>query len=161
MRIDKNLLLEKIKAQLAEELAFLTKAAKAAHDAATNEESKAEDQYDTRGLEASYLAGAQSQRAAEVQKTLALYQTLELKAPAAGAPIAATALVELESGGKTSLYFIAPYGAGMNLEIDGVTVHVITSQSPLGEELIGRKPGDLVEVELRNGVREYRIRSAS
>ena len=48
--------------KIAEDLLVMTKAALAAHEAATHSESKAEDQYDTRGLEASYLAGAQSKR---------------------------------------------------------------------------------------------------
>lgn len=159
--MNKQAILEKIKAKLAEELEFLTKAALAAHDAAINDESKAEDQYDTRGLEASYLAGAQSQRAAETQKTLALYQNLELAQFGPGDSIAATALIELESERRRTLYFLAPYGTGMTIEIEGTAVQVITAQSPLGEELLGRKAGDLVEVELRNGVREYKIKSVS
>lgn len=159
--MNKQAIVEKIKTKLSEELGYLTKAAIAAHEAATGEESKAEDQYDTRGLEASYLAGAQSQRAAEVQKTLALYQSLEIAQFSPTDRIAATALMELESERKRAMYFLAPYGTGMTIEVDGITIQVITAQSPLGEELLGRRAGDLVEIELRNGIREYKVRSVA
>ncbi|MGO2356525.1 MAG: hypothetical protein ACTH58_17545 [Marinomonas foliarum] len=43
-------------------------AAKQAHDAETNEESVAENKYDTFGLEASYLAHGQSKRVLECEK---------------------------------------------------------------------------------------------
>lgn len=54
--MDKRALIKKIVAQLEAELALLTKAARSAHAEATHESSKAENKYDTRGLEASYLA---------------------------------------------------------------------------------------------------------
>ena len=157
--MDKKIVLEKIRDHLKDELSYLMRAAVAAHDAATNEESKAEDQYDTRGLEASYLAGAQSQRVSDVKKMLTLYQTIELVTFAPTDSIAATALVELELGLKKSFYFIAPYGGGLTLDINGIGVQVITPQSPLGDELLGRKVGDSIEVEARNGTRTYRIKS--
>jgi transcription elongation GreA/GreB family factor len=159
LTMDKKLVLEKIRAKLAEELQLLTQAADAAHDAATNDESKAEDQYDTRGLEASYLAGAQAQRAADVMKTLTLYHSLKPVSFGPNDRVAATALVELELNGKKNFYFVAPYGGSMTLEVDGAGVQVITAKSPLGEELIGRKKGDSVEVEARNGIRTYVIKS--
>lgn len=157
--MDKNLVVEKIREHLKQELSYLTRAAEAAHDAATNDESKAEDQYDTRGLEASYLAGAQSQRASDVNKMLTLYQTLDIVNFAPTDQIAATALVELELGLKKSFYFIAPYGGGLTLDVSGIGVQVITPQSPLGDELMGRRVGDAIEVEGRNGSRTYRIKS--
>jgi transcription elongation GreA/GreB family factor len=36
-------------------------------------------------------------------------------------------------------------------------VQVVTPQSPLGEALLGKKVGDRVRVEIRGGVREYRL----
>ena len=48
--------------QINDELEVIKKSAEIAHDDATHEESRAENKYDTRGLESSYLAGAQMER---------------------------------------------------------------------------------------------------
>ena len=53
-------LLKQIVASLSESLGVLEKAARASHAEATHESSKAESKYDTRGLEAAYLAGGQA-----------------------------------------------------------------------------------------------------
>ena len=72
----KRELLDRIVARLESELAALTRAALATHAEATDEENKAEDKYDTRGLEASYLAHGQSKAADEVAQALAQFQAL-------------------------------------------------------------------------------------
>ena len=61
---DKQAIIDRLVEKLQSEAEALVRAAQAAHEAATHEESRAEDHHDTRGLEASYLAGAQAQRAA-------------------------------------------------------------------------------------------------
>jgi hypothetical protein len=58
--MDKARIIEQIVASLSESLAVLEKAARASHAEATHESSKAESKYDTRGLEAAYLAGGQA-----------------------------------------------------------------------------------------------------
>jgi hypothetical protein len=54
--------------QVSSEIAALTASARAAHQAATHEESKAEDRHDTFAIEASYLAAGQSARVMELEK---------------------------------------------------------------------------------------------
>ena len=65
--VNKQSLVKKIIARLTGELELYAKAAHAAHAEATHEQSKAENKYDTRGLEASYLARGQSKQAAELE----------------------------------------------------------------------------------------------
>ena len=65
--MNKRALIKKIIAQLASGLDAYVRAARAAHAEATHEQSRAENKYDTRGLEASYLARGQSQQAAEIE----------------------------------------------------------------------------------------------
>src|SRR4051812_31278987 len=60
MEMTKEELVKAIIAKLNHNLGILERAARAAHAEATHESSKAENKYDTRGLEASYLAGGQS-----------------------------------------------------------------------------------------------------
>jgi transcription elongation GreA/GreB family factor len=155
--INKTQLIDEIRSRLEQEFEAITLAANAAHEAATHEESRAEDQHDTRGLESSYLAGAQAQRAAEIQQQIHLYKHLDVKSFSEKDPIASSAVVELESGGKKSLYFIGPLGGGMKLQFGNQLIQVITPRSPLGEELMGRKKGDSVEIEAQGGLREFEI----
>ena len=58
--MDKKRLLEEIIARLRADAAKMKAAALATHEEATHEDNKAESKYDTRGLEASYLAEAQA-----------------------------------------------------------------------------------------------------
>jgi hypothetical protein len=136
---------------------LLTQAALVAHQAATHAESKAEDKYDTRGLEASYLAGAQSKRAMELDELFALYKYADLKAFGPTTPIASTALIQLESENKRSFYLMMPKGGGMAVEFHGRTVQAITPQAPMGRALLGRCVGDEVRVDIQGKFRDYLI----
>jgi len=162
MSLDKRLILDALLASLESDLKSLEAAAREAHEAATHDEGKAEDQYDTRGLEASYLAGAQAKRAGEIQKLIHLYRNLDLRNFSPTDHIAVTALVELESQGKKTLVFLVPTAGGNSLSIEGKTVQILSATSPLGEELIGRSLSKPSEVEFgvelsATQTREYRI----
>ncbi len=157
--MDKQKLIQAFQQQILGELETAKKAARAAHEAAIHTESKAEDQYDTRGLEASYLAGAQSKRVAELEELLTIYQTIDIKKFEKETPIAATALVELhcDETGKVSRCLMMPKGGGMGLQFEGETILVVTPQSPLGGGILGRKVGDSIDVKVQASVREYEI----
>lgn len=156
--LDKRKLIDSAISRLSDELSALVQAAKAAHEAATHEESRSEDKHDTRGLEASYLAGAQAARAGELQKMISIFRQFQIREFSKNEPAAIGALVELElePSGKRSFHFISPVGGGISLSVDGVTVQFITPQAPLGDAILGKKVGDLVEVEAAQGLtREY------
>ncbi|OFZ20703.1 MAG: hypothetical protein A2X94_08590 [Bdellovibrionales bacterium GWB1_55_8] len=161
MKPQKRALIESIVAELNRELETLLASAKAAHDAATHEESRAEDQHDTRGLEASYLAGAQMARAEALRRTIAVYQFADFQDFLAGDPIGVGALVELELESRRLWCFIVGQGGGMSVSAGDKAVQVITPQSPLGEELIGRRAGELFELNNQRVLREYEIISVS
>jgi transcription elongation GreA/GreB family factor len=143
--VNKRDLLARIVTKLQSELALLTTAALATHAEATDEENKAEDKYDTRGLEASYLAHGQSKAAEEAAQAVAQFQALALRDFAPTEPIGLGALVTLEGGAR---YFVGPRAGGTEVEAQGKTVMVITPQSPLGRQLLGRRQGDAVTLEL-------------
>ena len=119
-----------------------SRAAQFSRAEATHESNKAENKYDTRGLEASYLARGQSKQAAELEAAIAEFEKLDAKKFAAGDAIAVGALVELEHGGEKSIYFIGPRAGGTEVLHDKKEILVITPQSPLGEQLLGKKSGD-------------------
>src|SRR6185312_1477108 len=95
----KKRLIEAFMAQLESDLIAMKESARATHEAATHEESKPENEYDTRGLEAAYLAGAQAKRAGEIDEVLALFKNMSFKAFQPKDPIQAGALLEVELDG--------------------------------------------------------------
>jgi len=133
--MNKRLIIKKITAALTGELELYFRAAQYARAEATHEQNKPENKYDTRGLEASYLARGQSRQAAELEK-------LNPRPLAAGEAIGLGALVELELGGERSFYFLGPRAGGTEVTHDRKEILVITPQSPLGEQLLGKKAGD-------------------
>lgn len=154
-------LVKLIVASLGESVALLQKAAQAAHAEATHESSKAENKYDTRGLEAAYLAGGQARQAKETLDSIKLYEALVAKDFGPDDPIGLTALVELELDSVRSYYFIGPKNGGLEIECQGEAVVVITPQSPLGQNLMGRKAGARWTTKLGGSTVKYHIRSVS
>jgi transcription elongation GreA/GreB family factor len=155
--IKKSELVKEIIASLAESLEVLDKAARASHAEATHESSRAENKYDTRGLEAAYLAGAQAKQAREILDSIARYESLAFKDFAPGEPIDLTALVELETDGASSVYFIGPKNGGLEINHGRLEIMVITPQSPLGENLMGRKQGERWTAKLNGTPVKYHL----
>jgi hypothetical protein len=155
--MNKAELLKKIVERLNENLEVLVKAARASHAEATHESSRAESKYDTRGLEAAYLAGGQARQAKETLDAIKVYETLPLLNFTARDPIDLTALVELEADGVSSTYFIGPKNGGLEIEFQGKEVVVITPQSPLGEILMGKKSGARWAAKVGGSTVKYRV----
>ena len=155
--MNKRTLAAKVIARLREELALYHKAALAARSEATDEQSKAENKYDTRGLEASYLARGQSRQAAEIERTLALFESLTPRAFSPADPIDLGALVELEGQGERNCYFVGPGAGGLELQHEKKEILVITPQSPLGQQLMGRRQAEKLRLELGGGKHDYRV----
>jgi transcription elongation GreA/GreB family factor len=155
--MNKPAVVKQIIAALAENLALLDKAARASHAEATHESSKAENKYDTRGLEAAYLAGGQARQARELADAIELYEKLPLRDFAKADPIDEGALIELEANGERSFYFIGPKSGGLEIVHQRKEIMVITPQSPLGANLIGKKSGDRWNTSLNGQNDKYHI----
>ena len=155
--MNKRALIRKIVIRLTEELEVYFRAAQASRAEATHEQSRAENKYDTRGLEASYLARGQSKQAAEIQAAIAAFEKLDTRKFGAGDPIDVGAFVELEFDGEKTAYFIGPRAGGTEVLHDKRGVLVITAQSPLGEQLLGRKQGDILKLNLAGAQNQYRV----
>ena len=161
LRVDKRAIIEAIVASLTAELQLLAKAAQAAHAEATHESSKAENKYDTRGLEASYLARGQSRQAAEAAQAIEELRKLPLREFTADDEIDLGALVETTSKRERSFYFIVPRAGGTEVTVDGRQVLAITPQSPLGQQLVGRKLGDKLKMVIAGSATELRVTSVA
>ena len=159
--IRKTALLARIIEALHNNLAVLDKAARAAHAEATHESSKAENKYDTRGLEAAYLAGGQARQAKEILESIKVYGSLHLKEFGAAEPIDLSAAVELETEGAIGIYFIGPRSGGLEVDYEGEEIMVITPQSPLGQQLMGKKAGQRWTANFNGSRMNYRIVSVT
>ena len=155
----KAVLIQQIVARLHENFSLLEKAARASHAEATHESSKADNKYDTRGLEASYLARGQSRQAMDILEALRVYEALPTRDFGPGDPIALTALVIMEVNGSRSTYFIGPTSGGLEIEWQGEEIMVITPQSPLGQTLMGKKEGQQWRAKVGASTAKYHILS--
>jgi len=144
--------------RLTADLALFSVAAKTAHEASIHEENVPDNKYDTLSLEASYVAQGQANRAQEIKRALHAYHTLALQRFEPDAPIRLTALVTLEAeDGETRTLFIGPEEGGLKLNLDGEEILVITPGSPLGNDLIGKCVGDMVNLGLNRRKKDFEI----
>jgi hypothetical protein len=145
--MNKEDLLHKIIATLTTDLVVLTEAARTAHAAATHSECLPDNKYDTTGLEASYVAQGQANRAQEIRRSLESYRKLTLLSFDDGALIRLTAYVTIETDdGSCRDVFLGPDAGGLKLIDDDMECIVITPESPLGRALLGKICGDEIYV---------------
>ena len=157
----KKLIIDQIIEKLRKELDLLATVSRDLHADASNEQNKAEDKYDTRGLETAYLASAQARQATEIEQALNEYQGLELKEYSKDSPIGPTALVELQCLETRTLYFIGPKSGGLEIKSGDKEIVVITPESPLGSQMIGKKVGDLVSLQSRGPKQNFLVISVT
>ena len=155
--MNKRAILKKIIAQLVGELEVYVRAAQYSRAEATHEQNKPENKYDTRGLEASYLARGQSKQLAELEAAIVEFEKIGARKFGAGDAIAVGALVELEQLGEKMFYFIGPRAGGTEVIHDKQEILVITPQSPLGEQLVGKMAGDQPQLKLGGENRPAKI----
>lgn len=157
--MDKKKLIQEIQRQLEHDLIGLKAAAAQSFDAATNDESRPENQYDTRALESSYLAGAQAKRVVDVEASIKVLNFLKVESFDDETPIGPTALVTVELNGRENTLLLVPTAGGVTVTVDGRAIQLITPKSPVGEALLGLTVGDVAIVEKGPQTLEYEILS--
>lgn len=158
--MDKRALVE----QLAQHLRDVVRSAHRASEDAAHEAREgatpAERREDARvALENSGLARGQEQRALQAAADLASLKKFHPGPFPADALIGLGAIVEVEDeeGGRT--LFLAPVGAGEELQVpsgDGF-LSVITPSSPVGRALLGKRKGDSVEITVAGEARDLSV----
>ena len=141
-KFDKQELMRQVIAHLMREFETLERAANEAHEGATNSEVKQENKYDTRGLEASYLAAGQSRRALEVRGHIEKLKEIPLDPLGPNSVAVAGALVLIEGGQTSTRYFLLPFVGGIVLSTPSGDVKVVSTASPLGQSLMGKSVGE-------------------
>lgn len=143
---DRARVLDTLISQLRLELDAALIANQMAIDEATGEQSKAENQYDTRSLEASYLARGQSERIAALRGLLGFLEREQSSSPSPDR-VGLGALVGLASDAGESWVFLVPREGGRRVVVDGHAISVLTPDAPLGAALLGCGEGDEAEVD--------------
>jgi len=157
--VDKRALLRAVVDDLDAAIAVMVKAAETAHEAATHAEMKPENDKDTRGLEAGYLAAGQSERARELVQSKDALLALTPRAFTDDDEVAPLALVTVKDTDTEEeiTLFVVPVPGGKKLAHAGRTITIVSPASPLGDAVVGRRAGDVVEVLLGPRRRELEI----
>ncbi len=152
--MDKAALHRELIANLERELETLTAAQRLSSEGVTHADARADGDKDMRATEASYIARGQAMRVTALRDDLERVVGLKLRSFGEEDSIALSALVTvLDEDDRETLVFLAPAGGGTQLG----DVKVITPASPLGRALLGKRRGDLLEVERGGGTDELEV----
>jgi transcription elongation GreA/GreB family factor len=155
--MDKNALLDELRERLGHELDNARRLAVETAAAANHPEARPENDKDTRKIELSYLAAGQAARAQELESQIALLAAFPVRDFRATEPLESGAIVELQIAGKVQRVFLLPAGGGQKLSVAGAEVSVVTPQSPLGSELLGKRVGDAFELRIAGQLKEAEV----
>ncbi len=141
--MDKTRILQAAKAQLRATFQKLDRASRDTRAAATNSETRAEDKYDTRSIEENYLADGQALQAQTILEAIATLDAFHPPALAPGDPVTLGAFVELamERRGDRCFFLLTPAGGGEEVALNGREITLITPETPLARQLLGRRVG--------------------
>ena len=139
----KTKLLHQVITQLEDDLASLKKAAAETHSVSTGDENKQEGKYDTRSIEASYLADAQAEQAKQLEEGIFKLRNLTLTDEPD--TVILSSIIILSSDDQDTQFFLLPAGGGITLEYENLPLTVITPESPIGKVILGKSIADQLE----------------
>jgi transcription elongation GreA/GreB family factor len=132
-------------------------AAKTAHDTATHEESIAETQYDTLGLEAAYLAQGHAQRVNECYKDIELFAAVFNEQAQPNSAAVGALICLADEHGEQKWFYLGPSAGGLTVDVKGTTIQVVTTGAPLGKQLVGKQIDDEICLTLGDIKQHYEI----
>lgn len=158
--INKKNIIEQLISSLKNELAEVEAAARSTKDLVTADDLKSEGKYDTRAIEASYLASAQNKRVEEIKLDIQMLEDIELpEVPSTSIQLGSLALIRCNN--QERYYFISSTSGGSMLMVDDHAILVISVFSPIGNEALGLTAGESFEVETPKETRQYEIIAVS
>ncbi len=141
--IDKNKLLNLVVTELGRAVEQMDQATDAQRLDVSKQEGAMQSRYDTHRIEGSWLADAMQVRRDELTRQLRLARSYRL-ADSAHAHVCEGSLAYLLIRGNRAVYFVLPFAAGHELVLDGEEVTVVSPDSPLARELLGKVRSDRV-----------------
>ena len=156
---DKAELLRALRTHIEDDLSSIIDSHRKTHAGAIHEESKAENDKDTRALESTYLARGLAQRASQLSEANTRLANLSVPSFADNPSVAIGALVELLDEDEDSYhwYFLAPTGGGLSFESCGQKIAILTPDAPLGQLLMGKESEESCELRTPVGQRNFEI----
>lgn len=145
----KNHVISIVLASLKKSYSTLKKATAESDANSSSDESKSESKYDTRGVEASYLA--EGQREVLNKQEIDLNKLEHLQGTDEPDRVLLGSLVVLAHDQGEENYLVLPAGAGIEVEYEGQNYTVITPASPIGENILGVELGSNVEIPQLSG----------
>ena len=145
--LTKAAILAELRSQLSARLVTAQQAAADAFAAATHEEARAENKYDTRALEQSYLSAGQNARIAALRDLIAaVHFYLPPPEPPERVGLGALVGVEVERGDHVQhrWLLLLPFKVGETLQVAGHEVFATDVHAPMALALLGREEGDSV-----------------
>ena len=139
----KSAVIEAVLNALRSEFETYVATSKNARATGNDAQTKSEGKYDTRSTEENYLADGLAKHALVAREALAAISATPSHDFEPGTPISLGALVELALTAENAWFFLAPAAGGLEVEVDGHSVTVLTPDSPLGLQLQGRRAGEI------------------
>jgi len=144
-----NSIINAIVQQLERERSTAIMASQEAHSSAIHSENVADNKYDTLATEAAYLAHGQSVRIAELQEMINVYRRFKCPEFSQQSTIKLGALVDIEDDeGKIKRVFIGPGAGGLNIEVQSISILVISTVTPLGQALLDKGLHEVFELKI-------------
>jgi hypothetical protein len=141
--MDKAEVIRLVREQLAGQHDRALAAVAGAREAATGVDTRAENKYDTRGLEAAYLAAGQAELVEELEWALGKLDSTSFETIENDEEIVPGALVLVEGALGQTAYLLAPAGGGIDVTTrEGQAVTVLGPDSPLRHQLLGLRVGE-------------------
>jgi len=140
----KDNLKQQVIIKLESDLAGLKKAAAETRSVSSDDENKQEGKYDTRSIEASYLAEAQAEQATQIEESIFKLQNLIIPEEPDTA-ILGSIVILTDAEDNDLQFFLLPSGGGVSLEYEDQPLTVITPESPIGEKIITKALLDHIE----------------
>ncbi len=141
----KKMIIELICEKLGNQLERLRHAAMESQLAATDRDSKAESKYDTRNLEASYLAAGQARQVEELSEAVQLFERYQPADFSATGSVGPGALVEIKCKGESMWFFLVPAAGGLEVNDGERVVTLLSPDSHLYQQLIEATLGQTLE----------------
>ncbi len=154
--INKKLIIQQLILNFQQELIKVIAAAKSTKDLVTADDLKSEGKYDTRRIEAAYLASAQNKRVEEIKLDIQMLEEIELpQVPSKTLQLGSLGLISYNN--QERYYFLSSTSGGSMLMIEGCAVLVISVFSPIGNEALGLTAGESFEVQTPKEMRLYKV----
>ena len=111
-------------------------------------EGRMKTRYDSSRTESGYLADGQAQRLTDFKNSLSHVRQVRLNGMCESVKVGALVFLCDEENDSCKQYFLLPGGGGDKLVYQTEEITVLTPQSPLGKQLLGKEEGD--EFQFRN-----------